>query len=66
MSENRMTSADAIDQEILSDLAKGVKVETIDKYGSIVNAIVEKSKEMRYGNSGNNGREDEVSDCRRG
>ena len=46
-SDNRMTSADAIDQEILSDLAKGVKVKTTDKYDSIVNAIVEKSKERK-------------------
>ena len=34
MSENRMSSADAIDKEILSDLANGVKVETTDKYDS--------------------------------
>ena len=47
MSDNRMTSADAIDQEILSDLAKGVKVETTNRYDSIVNAIVEKDKEMK-------------------
>ena len=44
-SNNRMTSADAIDKEILSDLAKGVKVKTTDRYDSIVNAIVEKAKE---------------------
>ena len=47
MNANRMTSADAIDQEILSDLAKGVKVETTDRYDSIVNAIVEKAKERK-------------------
>ena len=47
MREKRMTSADAIDQEILSDLAKGVKVETTNRYDSIVNAIVEKAKEMK-------------------
>lgn len=47
MSENIMTSADAIDQEILSDLANGVKVETTDKYDSIVKAIVEKAKERK-------------------
>ena len=47
MSDNLMTSADAIDQEILSDLAKGVKVETTNRYDSIVNAIVEKVKERK-------------------
>lgn len=47
MSENKMTSADAIDQEILSDLRNGKNVETTDKYDYIVNAIVEKSKEMK-------------------
>lgn len=47
MSENIMTSADAIDQEILTDLAKGVKVETTARYDSIVNAIVEKAKKLR-------------------
>lgn len=47
MSENRMSSADAIDKEILSDLANGVKVETADKYDSIVNAIVEKANERK-------------------
>ena len=47
MSENRMTSADAIDQEILTDLANGVKVKTTDRYDSIVNAIVEKAKERK-------------------
>lgn len=47
MSENIMTSADAIDKEILSDLAKGVKVETTDRYDSIVKAIVEKAKERK-------------------
>lgn len=47
MNEKIMTSADAIDQEILSDLAKGVKVETFDRYDSIVNAIVEKAKERK-------------------
>ena len=41
MSENRMTSADAI------DLANGVKVETTNRYDSIVNAIVEKAKERK-------------------
>jgi hypothetical protein len=51
MSENRMTSADAIDREILSELAKGVKVETTDRYDAIVNVIVEKAKEMRQENS---------------
>ena len=47
MIENRTTSADAIDQEILADLAKGVKIETTDRYDSIVNAIVEKAKERK-------------------
>ena len=47
MSDNRMTIADAIDQEILSDLANGVKVETTDRYVSIVNAIVENAKERK-------------------
>ena len=47
MSENRMTSADAIDQEILADLARGVKVKTTNRYDSIVNAIVEKAKERK-------------------
>lgn len=47
MSENIMTSADAIDQEILNDLRNGKKVETTDKYDSIVNAIVEKAKERK-------------------
>ena len=47
MSENRMTSADAIDQEILSDLRNGKKVETTNRYDSIVNAIVEKAKERK-------------------
>ena len=47
MSDNQMTSADAIDQEILTDLAKGVKVERTDRYDSIVNAIVEKAKERK-------------------
>ena len=47
MSENRMTSADAIDQEILSDLRNGKKVETTNRYDAIVNTIVEKSKERK-------------------
>ena len=47
MSEKLMTSADAIDQEILSDLANGVNVETTNRYDSIVNAIVEKAKERK-------------------
>ena len=47
MSDNIMSSADAIDQEILSDLAKGIKVETTDRYDSIVNAIVEMAKERK-------------------
>ena len=47
MSDNRMTSADAIDQEILTEIAKGVKVETTDRYDAIVNVIVEKAKELR-------------------
>lgn len=41
------SSADAIDQEILNDLRNGKKVETSDKYDSIVNAIVEKAKERK-------------------
>ena len=32
-------SADAIDNEILSDLAKGVKVEPTARYGIIINTI---------------------------
>lgn len=47
MSDNIMTSADAIDQEILNDLRNGVKVETTNKYDSIVNAIVEMAKERK-------------------
>ena len=51
MSENRMTSADAIDQVILTELANGVKVEPTDRYDAIVNVLVEKAKEMRQANS---------------
>lgn len=34
------SSADAIDKAILSDLAKGVKVEPTYRYGNLVNTIV--------------------------
>ena len=39
-----MSITDTIDQYILSDLAKGVKVETTNRYDSIVNAIVENAR----------------------
>lgn len=43
------TSADAIDNEILSELSKGAKVEPTDRYDTVVNTIVEKAKEIRLG-----------------
>lgn len=51
MRDDRMTSADAIEKEILTELAKGLKVETTDRYDAIVNVIVENAKEMRQENS---------------
>lgn len=42
-----MTSADGIGQEILADLRNGKKVETTDRYDSIVKAIVENAKERK-------------------
>ena len=41
------TSADAIDKAILSDLAKGVKVEPTDRYDNLVNTIVAVSNTIR-------------------
>lgn len=43
------SSAEAIDAEIIDELRHGKKVEPNGKYDGIVQAIVEKSKEIRLG-----------------
>ena len=43
------SSADAIDAEIMDELKQGKKVEPNGKYDGIVQAIVEKAKEIRLG-----------------
>lgn len=43
------SSADAIDVEIMDELKHGKKVEPNGKYDGIVQAIVEKAKEIRLG-----------------
>ena len=43
------SSADAIDAEIIDELRQGKKVEPNGKYDGIVQAIVEKAKEIRLG-----------------
>ena len=48
-----MTSADAIDQEILNDLRNGKKVEDTGRYDGITKTIIKSSKMLKERKAGN-------------
>lgn len=48
-----MTSADAIDQEILNDLRNGKKVEDTGRFNSLAKTIIKASKMLKEKKSGN-------------
>ena len=52
MSENRMTSADAIDQEILNDLRNGKNVEDTGRYEGLAKTIINASKMLKEKKAG--------------
>lgn len=48
-----MTSAEAIDQEILDELRNGKRVEDTERFGSIAKTIISVSKKLKDGKAEN-------------